>query len=233
MKRDTDFNAQPAEHVKEWYREFIFGYLEPDGIFMLRLLSSNTSDFVCTEVIDRSFPLSIRERRISLQVINQLWQAYYTKDPKQLKRKRTRDLGGESHSPEIKRQMSDPVDLSESCDSIRRRSVNFPPLPPSNLSDRVNNNGYGPLISSTNHHRISLTTGKQSSLSTLVEGDVQIIAFQSVFIYSQISLHNLSQFGFLVCFYISSTLFFYIHLCKNQSVFFYSQSLSNQFFFSK
>jgi hypothetical protein len=50
MKRDTDFNSQPPEHVKEWYKEFIFGYLEPDGIFMLRLLSSNTSDFVCTEV---------------------------------------------------------------------------------------------------------------------------------------------------------------------------------------
>jgi hypothetical protein len=50
MKRDTDFNSQPPEYVKEWYREFIFGYLEPDGIFMLRLLSSNTSDFVCTEV---------------------------------------------------------------------------------------------------------------------------------------------------------------------------------------
>jgi hypothetical protein len=50
MKRDTDFNSQPPERVKEWYKEFIFGYLEPDGIFMLRLLSSNTSDFVCTEV---------------------------------------------------------------------------------------------------------------------------------------------------------------------------------------
>jgi hypothetical protein len=50
MKRDTDFNSQPPEYVKEWYKEFIFGYLEPDGIFMLRLLSSNTSDFVCTEV---------------------------------------------------------------------------------------------------------------------------------------------------------------------------------------
>jgi len=50
MKRDTDFNTQPPEYVKDWYREFIFGYLEPDGIFMLRLLSSNTSDFVCTEV---------------------------------------------------------------------------------------------------------------------------------------------------------------------------------------
>ena len=50
MRRDTDFNSQPPEYVKRWYREFIFGYLEPDGIFMLRLLSSNTSDFVCTEV---------------------------------------------------------------------------------------------------------------------------------------------------------------------------------------
>ena len=66
MKRDTDFNSQPPEHVKEWYREFIFGYLEPDGIFMLRLLSSNTSDFVCTEVIDRLFPLPIRKRSIFL-----------------------------------------------------------------------------------------------------------------------------------------------------------------------
>ncbi len=50
MKRDTDFNSQSPEYVKGWYTEFIFSYLEPDGIFMLRLLSSNTSDFVCTEV---------------------------------------------------------------------------------------------------------------------------------------------------------------------------------------
>jgi len=50
MKRDSDFNSQPPEYIKELYKEFIFGYLEPDGIFMLRLLSSNTSDFVCTEV---------------------------------------------------------------------------------------------------------------------------------------------------------------------------------------
>ena len=50
MKRDTDFNSQSPEYVKRWYMEFIFSYLEPDGVFMLRLLSSNTSDFVCTEV---------------------------------------------------------------------------------------------------------------------------------------------------------------------------------------
>jgi len=55
MKRDSDFNSQPPEYVKGWYTEFIFGYLEPDGIFMLRLLSSNTSDFVCTEVNKLSF----------------------------------------------------------------------------------------------------------------------------------------------------------------------------------
>jgi len=151
MKRDTDFNSQPPEHVKEWYKEFIFGYLEPDGIFMLRLLSSNTSDFVCTEVI------------------NQLWHAYYTKDPKHLKRKRKRDLGGEATTHEIKREVSEPIDLSESYDSIRRRSTNFPPLPQS--SDKASN-GYGPLISSNNQQRFSLTPGKQSSLSTLVEGDV-------------------------------------------------------------
>ncbi|CAF1491979.1 unnamed protein product, partial [Adineta steineri] len=135
--------------VKEWYREFIFGYLEPDGIFMLRLLSSNTSDFVCTEVI------------------NHLWHAFYMKDPKQLKRKRKHELGGDSSIGEITRQASDPVDLSASYDSIRRRSNNFPAPP----SDKTNTN-YGPLIPTSHHQRFSSITTKQSSLSTLVEGDV-------------------------------------------------------------
>ena len=101
-----------------------------------------------------------------------MWQAYYTKDPKQLKRKRKRELGGDSFAPEITRQISDPVDHSESYDSIRRRSVNFPPPPASSSSDKANNNGYGPLITSNNHQRISIPSIKQSSLSTLVEGDV-------------------------------------------------------------
>ena len=75
-------------------------------------------------------------------------------------------------APEIKRQISDPVDLSESYDSIRRRSINFPPPPPLSTSFDKGSNGYGPLITSTPHQRISSNTGKQSSLSTLVEGDV-------------------------------------------------------------
>ena len=64
MKRDTDFNSQSPEYVKRWYTEFIFSYLEPDGIFMLRLLSSNTSDFVCTEVRHREEVLLIDEWHI-------------------------------------------------------------------------------------------------------------------------------------------------------------------------
>jgi hypothetical protein len=137
MKCDADFNSRPPEYVKGWYKEFIFGYLEPDGVFMLRLLSSNTSDFVCTEVI------------------NHLWQAFYTKDFKQLKRKE--ELDGDPILTEIQRQVSDPVDVSENYDSIRRRTAAFPTPPP---TDRTNNS-YG-----------LLTTGKPSSRTPLVEGDV-------------------------------------------------------------
>ena len=50
LRYNEDFNNQLPEYVHQWYMEFIFDYLEPDGIFMLRLLSSNSSDFVCTEV---------------------------------------------------------------------------------------------------------------------------------------------------------------------------------------
>ena len=105
------------------------------------------------------------------KVINHLWQAYYTKDPKQFRRKRKRELGRESFTPEVNRQISDPIDLSGGYDSIRRRSTNFPPPPPASTSDKASND-YGPLISQNNQQRFSLTTGKQSSLSTLVEGDV-------------------------------------------------------------
>jgi len=92
------------------------------------------------------------------KVINQLWQSFYTKDLKQLKRKRKHELGDEPVPSEIKRQISDPVDLSEGYDSIRRRSTNFPLQ--STLTEKTNNS-YG-----------SLLTIKRSSLTPLVEGDV-------------------------------------------------------------
>ena len=137
------------------------------------------------------------------KVINQLWQAFYTKDPKQLKRKRKRELGGEPITSELKRQISDPVDLSESYDSIRRRSTNFPPPPADKTS-----NGYGPLITSNNHHRLSSLTGKQSSLSTLVEGAVWITSL-NVFVYSQILIISVSLTSFFSFLYIKQFFFLY------------------------
>ncbi|CAF2622610.1 unnamed protein product [Rotaria sp. Silwood2] len=143
MRCDNDFSNQSPEYVKRWYMEFIHGYLEPDGIFILRLLSSNTSDFVCTEII------------------NQLWQAFYAKDSKQLKRKYKRTTDGEQITSEIKNPISDSVDSSESYDSIRRRNINFSSIPTQISSTNKKDNGYG-----------SLTTGKKSSFMPLVENDV-------------------------------------------------------------
>ncbi len=164
MKRDSDFNSQPPEYVKGWYTEFIFGYLEPDGVFMLRLLSSNTSDFVCTEVKNLWLFYYLSNEKICLffsKVINHLWQTFYNKDPKQLKRKLQRELGSESTTSEIQRQVSDPVDLPENDDSIRRRTTHFPPPPTHSSSLEKTNHSYGSLI-----------TVKRSSLTPLVEGDV-------------------------------------------------------------
>jgi hypothetical protein len=68
----------------------------------------------------------------------------------------------------MKRQISDPVDLTQTYDSIRRRSANFPPSPPQSqtppLTTTNNNNN--------NHHQFSFISNKQSSLTPLVEGDV-------------------------------------------------------------
>jgi hypothetical protein len=95
------------------------------------------------------------------KVINHLWQTFYNKDPKQLKRKLQHELGSESMTSEIQRQVSDPLDLPENDDSIRRRTTHFPPPPTHSSSLEKTNHSYGSLI-----------TVKRSSLTPLVEGDV-------------------------------------------------------------
>ncbi|KAI0979669.1 hypothetical protein GJ496_011242 [Pomphorhynchus laevis] len=35
------------------YKNFVYSYLESDGVFMLRVIANNTSDFVCTEIIQQ------------------------------------------------------------------------------------------------------------------------------------------------------------------------------------
>lgn len=76
------------------------------------------------------------------------------RDHKQLKRKRKSVLGAE---PEIERQLSDPADLSQNYESIRRRSNN---LPSSTSLEKINRS-YGSMI-----------PDKRSSLIPLVEDDV-------------------------------------------------------------
>ncbi|CAF3739677.1 unnamed protein product [Rotaria socialis] len=121
MKRDTEFNNYPPEFVKRYYMEFIFGYLEPDGVLMLRLLSSNTSDFVCTEVI------------------NQLWQRFYKRDPKRTKRNRKPESNSEQVAQERKQQIAK---TAETHDSIRCRSLKATSIP------NQTNNGHDVLIRS-------------------------------------------------------------------------------------
>ena len=92
-----------------------------------------------------------------------------------MKRKRKIEFNDDGNSEEIKRQISDPVDLSQTYDSIRRRSSQFPPPPPPVTSTPPSEKGnqvYGSLSVTNNHYRSSLIAGKPSSLSTLVEGDV-------------------------------------------------------------
>ncbi|CAF4013907.1 unnamed protein product [Rotaria magnacalcarata] len=101
--------------------QFIFGYLEPDGLFMLRLLSSNTSDFVCTEVI------------------NQLWQRFYKKDTKRTKRNRKPESNSQQIAQERKHQIAN---TTETRDSIRCRSLKATSIP------IQTNNGHDVLLRS-------------------------------------------------------------------------------------
>ncbi|CAF4478545.1 unnamed protein product, partial [Rotaria magnacalcarata] len=121
MKRDTEFNNYPPEFIKRYYMQFIFGYLEPDGLFMLRLLSSNTSDFVCTEVI------------------NQLWQRFYKKDTKRTKRNRKPESNSQQIAQERKHQIAN---TTETRDSIRCRSLKATSIP------IQTNNGHDVLLRS-------------------------------------------------------------------------------------
>lgn len=86
-----------------------------------------------------------------------------------MKRKRKQELGGEPVKHEIERQISDPVDLTESYESIRRRTSSVPPLPP---SSSMHPTGSSTATEKTNNGYGLLTSRKPSSLTPLVEGDV-------------------------------------------------------------
>ena len=55
------------EFEKDLVRHFVHDYLESDGLFILRVLSANTSDFVCTELIQELWKYYRKQRKFNRQ----------------------------------------------------------------------------------------------------------------------------------------------------------------------
>lgn len=53
------------EFEKDLISQFVHDYLESDGLFILRVLSSNTSDFVCTELIQELWKYYRKQRKFN------------------------------------------------------------------------------------------------------------------------------------------------------------------------
>lgn len=94
-------------------------------------------------------------------MINHLWQEFYNKDLRQIRRKRKYSSNSEVVTSEIKRQTPSPVDSSNHYEPIRHRTAAVPSTSNQSTSTEKINRSYG-----------SLLVGKRSSLTPLVEGDV-------------------------------------------------------------
>jgi hypothetical protein len=70
-KNALNFEQMPDESIemhefeKEIIEHFVHEYLESDGLFILRVLSSNTSDFVCTELIQELWKYYRKQRKFN------------------------------------------------------------------------------------------------------------------------------------------------------------------------
>lgn len=58
-------SLQMHEFEIEIIQHFVHEYLESDGLFILRVLSSNTSDFVCTELIQELWKYYRKQRKFN------------------------------------------------------------------------------------------------------------------------------------------------------------------------
>jgi len=58
-------SLQMHEFEVEIIQHFVHEYLESDGLFILRVLSSNTSDFVCTELIQELWKYYRKQRKFN------------------------------------------------------------------------------------------------------------------------------------------------------------------------
>jgi len=51
-----------ASFTSKNYKEFVHQYLEADGMFMLRMIGSNSGDFVCTQVLHNLWKLFLYKK---------------------------------------------------------------------------------------------------------------------------------------------------------------------------
>ena len=58
-------DLQMHEFERDLIRHFVHDYLESDGLFILRVLSANTSDFVCTELIQELWKYYRKQRKVN------------------------------------------------------------------------------------------------------------------------------------------------------------------------
>lgn len=69
QKNTLNFEQMPDlelhEFEKDLIQHFVHDYLESDGLFILRILSSNTSDFVCTELIQELWKYYRKQRKFN------------------------------------------------------------------------------------------------------------------------------------------------------------------------
>lgn len=58
-------DLQLHDFERDLIQHFVHDYLESDGLFILRVLSSNTSDFVCTELIQELWKYYRKQRKFN------------------------------------------------------------------------------------------------------------------------------------------------------------------------
>lgn len=54
---DFDSQITSSSFCVKNYKSFVYDYLEPDGMFMIRMIGSNSGDFVCTQVLHNLWKL--------------------------------------------------------------------------------------------------------------------------------------------------------------------------------
>ena len=76
-------SLQMHEFEIEIIQHFVHEYLESDGLFILRVLSSNTSDFVCTELIQELWKYYRKQRKFN-RLVNLYEMVSYFENAKQM-----------------------------------------------------------------------------------------------------------------------------------------------------